>query len=102
MKKIKNKKIAEVVICAVFVTWFMAITSNFGHRIPSRNFHYELFGIWLPIISFVIPILSKGNPESKEVYWSKENIIAQIVTIIINLIPIVIINYNYNQYYHWF
>ena len=99
MSKNKNKKIAEVVICSIIITWFVAIATNFGNRIPSRNFHYELFGIWIPISSFLIPIIKKSDYQMKSVYWSKENIISQIITIIVNLIPIIIMNYNYHQYY---
>lgn len=93
----KKNRILKVVLFSVFATWLIAILTKFGMVIPRKNYHYELLGVFMPLVSFIIPILNKDNMESKEIYWSKENIIAQIITIIINLIPIMIINYNYNQ-----
>lgn len=94
----KNKKIFEIVFISIVYTWLVAIFSHFGLRIPSRNRHEEFYGLLFPILSFIIPLIDKKDT-SKLIYWSKENIIAQLITIIINIPVIVIININYSNYY---
>lgn len=96
--KEKTKKILEIVFASIIVTWCIGLMTSFGLNIPSRNRHYELFGIILPVFSFFIPLIQK-NDTSRLIYWSKENIIAELITLIINIPIIIIMNNNYFRYY---
>lgn len=93
----KNKKILRFVIVSIVITWGTAITTKFGMEVPFRNRHYEIYGILLPVLSFFVPIMNK-NDSLKFIYWSKENIIAEVITLIINIPVIVIMNMNYANY----
>lgn len=56
----------------------------------------ELLGIVLPLLTFLIPVININKFKQyaiEKIYWSRENILLQIVTIAINVPGIIYIWY---------
>lgn len=95
-KKSKLFNIIKFSFTSIFIVAFIIICGNLFDFNLSRNRHLELLGIFIPISTFLIPVINMDKFQSQEIkesYHSKENIIIQIITIIINSIGIIYIWY---------
>lgn len=96
----KAKAILAVSGLALFCIWIAVAFSKFGTVTAGsmKEPHSEILGIFLPLFSFYIPKI-KNKEYTKEFFWTKENLIVVIITLIINIPPVIITTYNYFKYY---